>query len=472
MAPSPDSTSPLRAELDETRRRLAEAEETLAAIRHGKVDGLAVAGPAGDHIFTLKSAQEPFRLLIEQMSEGALTLSPQGLILYANQAFARLLQTPLEQIIGAELQSFLGSAEPSALAGLLAAAWSGSCQGEVTIRTAAGAFLPVRLGLSRLQLGPETLLCVVATDLPEQRWKEEELGHLQADLERRVAERTADLAMSRLAALNMMEEAVESQKRAEQAEEELRQLNTELDQRVAERTAQLEASNQELEAFCYSISHDLRAPLRAIIGYSRILEQEHGASLGDEGRRVLGVVCSEGKRMGQLIDDLLAFSRLNRQAVRMEPIDMGELAQKVFEECAAAQAPGRQIEFKLTPLPPAHGDPALLRQVLANLFSNAIKYTRPRPVAQIELTTGVQDGEIYFSLQDNGVGFDMKYPGNLFGVFQRLHAEKEFEGTGVGLAIAQRVILRHGGRIWADARLNQGAAFSFTLPIRPSPSPS
>ncbi len=169
--------------------------------------------------------------------------------------------------------------------------------------------------------------------------------------------------------------------------------------------------------------------------------------------------------MGQLIDDLLAFSRMSRQHLESMPIDMTALAQAVFDECAA-HAPGRQLQFKLQPLPPVQGDRAMLRQVLVNLFSNAIKYTRPRAVAEIEIGGRVEGDENLYYVKDNGVGFDMKYAGKLFGVFQRLHSEDEFEGTGVGLALVQRVIHRHGGRVWAEAKLNEGATFYFTLPIR------
>jgi PAS domain S-box-containing protein len=248
------------------------------------------------------------------------------------------------------------------------------------------------------------------------------------------------------------------------AEREVRRLNAELEQRVKDRTAQLEVVNKELEGFSYSVSHDLRAPLRAIDGFARILGEDYTARLDDEGRRLLGVICGEAKRMGQLIDDLLAFSRMNRQQLEPAQIDMAALAQAVFGE-HAAQAPGRQLRFKVQPLPPAQGDHAMLRQALANLISNAIKYTRPRAVAEIEIGGRTEGEENIYYVKDNGVGFDMKYAGKLFGVFQRLHTEDEFEGTGVGLALVQRVIHRHGGRVWAEAKLNEGATFYFTLPM-------
>jgi two-component system sensor kinase len=205
--------------------------------------------------------------------------------------------------------------------------------------------------------------------------------------------------------------------------------------------------------------------LRAIDGFARILEEDYTARLDDEGRRLLGTICGEAKRMGQLIDDLLAFSRMSRQQVDSTPIDMTALAQAVFEE-HAAQATGRHLQFKAQPLPPAQGDPAMLRQALANLFSNAIKYTRPRAVAEIEMGGRAEGGDNLYYVKDNGVGFDMKYAGKLFGVFQRLHTEDEFEGTGVGLALVQRVIHRHGGRVWAEAKLDEGATFCFTIPLR------
>jgi PAS domain S-box-containing protein len=252
-----------------------------------------------------------------------------------------------------------------------------------------------------------------------------------------------------------------------QAQDEVQQLNTHLELRVRERTAELEAVNQELEAFSYSVSHDLRAPLRAIDGFARILVDEHAGALSVEGQRVLNVVIKESERMGRLIDDLLAFSRIGRQSLQPAEIDLAALVGEVYRE-QAAQAPAREIQLQVTSLPRANADPALIRQVLANLIGNAIKYTRKRKLAQIEVGGSVHGSENLYYVKDNGAGFDPRYADKLFGVFQRLHSEAEFEGTGVGLALVQRIINRHGGRVWAESQVDQGATFFFTLPSRPS----
>jgi PAS domain S-box-containing protein len=251
-----------------------------------------------------------------------------------------------------------------------------------------------------------------------------------------------------------------------QVDRAVRQLNEELELRVGERTADLMAANKELEAFSYSVSHDLRAPLRAVDGFSQLMLTDYGAKLDDEGRRMLGVIRSEAQRMGRLIDDLLAFSRLGRQPIESARIDMREMAQEVFKELIAAE-PKRQVRLDLHPLPPALGTATMIRQLWVNLIGNAIKFTTGRKIAQIEI--GVKEGgngERIYYIKDNGVGFDMRYVDKLFGVFQRLHSQQEFPGTGVGLALVQRIVQRHGGRVWAEAELNRGATFYFTLTRR------
>ena len=784
---NPPSNPELAAELADLRARLAEAEQTLNAIQHGEVDGLVIAGPQGQQVFTLQGAQEPYRLLIEQMSEGALTLTQEGVILYANQTFARLVQRPLDHVIGADLHSFLGPADQPVLAGLIAAAWQEKSQGEVTVRAPNSSALPVRLGLSRLRTGPESLLCVVATELTEEKNREAGLRQIQAGLETRVKERTADLVTARLAALNMMEDAVQARqdiesansklrlevaqrKQAEEAlqranetleqcvaertaalraseqrldlafratqdgiwdwnletdevyysprwkimlgyeeaeiephvsawkrllhpddlqpaldlaaavmrgereyvmefrmrhkdgryvdilargftvrrepdgplvrivgthfdlterkqvaamlartsdtlaqaqaiahlgsfeyiaatqttvwsEEEYRiygldpagpspaydemltkhihpedaarlhedftkamqsrsvyslehrivrpdgslrwvfdraqpcfdkhgelvgyvgstqditerkqvedelskhrehleelvqertreleaeiaerkqaqadisQLHAELEHRVQQRTADLEAANKELESFSYSVSHDLRAPLRHVSGYAGLLLASADPNLTEQRRHYLDQIAGAAKQMGRLIDDLLQFSRMGRTELRKQRLDLGELVEETIQRLGP-EVNGRNVLWEKGSLPAVEADPALLRLAMINLLSNAVKYTRPRDPAKIEIGCASQDGaEMVVFVRDNGVGFDMEYGNKLFGVFQRLHPDDEFEGTGVGLANVRRIIARHGGRTWAEGKVNEGATFYFSLPI-------
>jgi signal transduction histidine kinase len=234
----------------------------------------------------------------------------------------------------------------------------------------------------------------------------------------------------------------------------------ELEARVRERTAELEAANQELNSFSYSVSHDLRAPLRAIDGYARMLEEDYSARLDEEGRRLLAVVRDSGRRMGRLIDDLLAFSRLGRQAPVKHAVDMTSLAREVIEELA----PAAQVAVSLAALPAAKADRALLKQVWLNLIGNGLKYSGKRADPRVEIGGREEQTENVYWVRDNGAGFDMRYAAKLFGVFQRLHREDEFPGTGVGLAIVQRVVARHGGRVWAQGKPGEGACFHFSLP--------
>jgi PAS domain S-box-containing protein len=235
-------------------------------------------------------------------------------------------------------------------------------------------------------------------------------------------------------------------------------------QKVQAANQQLEAANKELEAFSYSVSHDLRSPLRAINGFARMLTEDHGDKLDAEGRRLLEVVRSEALRMGQLIDELLQFSRLGPKALQKSAIDMTPLAREVYNELRT-RSPERTVDFRLDSLPLAAADPALLRQVWINLLDNALKFSRHRERAEIVVTGSIQAGEATYSVRDNGAGFDMRYSEKLFGVFQRLHGLEEFEGTGVGLALVQRIVHRHGGRVWAEGAPDRGATFSFSLPV-------
>jgi len=246
------------------------------------------------------------------------------------------------------------------------------------------------------------------------------------------------------------------------AEDAVQQLQGELEQRVVQRTAELEAANRELEAFSYSVSHDLRTPLRAMDGFSQAVLEDYGSQLPEEGRRYLETIRHGAQRMGTLIDDLLTFSQLSRQELKKRSVDTGELVRAALDELGFP-GPERQVGMHIGDLPASFGDSALLKQVWLNLLSNALKYTRKVAKAEIEIGCSRTAGAEAYFVRDNGTGFDMRYADKLFGVFQRLHRAEDYEGTGVGLAIVQRIVHRHGGRVWADAAVGRGATFYFTL---------
>ena len=334
-----------------------------------------------------------------------------------------------------------------------------------------------------------------------------ELARTNAELEQRLAERTIerdivarDEAIAELARTNaaleqrLAERTIERDIVArDEAIAELARTNAELEQRLAERTierdavardeanrkltrtnaaeeqlrrhaAELEGLNAELESFSYSVSHDLRAPVRAVLGFTRAIEEDYGSELGVEGRRLLTVVQSEASRMGDLIDDLLAFSRLGRQPILNALIDMTSLAREVAVEHTERGGGPAHLTVDISELPDVRGDNVLLRQVWVNLISNVVKYSSKRSGARVRVWATIEAARIVYHVRDNGVGFDMAYADKLFGVFQRLHRNDEFPGSGVGLAIVMRIVQRHGGIVWADARLGEGATFSFALP--------
>jgi len=299
-------------------------------------------------------------------------------------------------------------------------------------------------------------------------------GNLDFRLDVTASDEIGDLSRAFDMMTGRLKETIAERKRAEEAlresEQSLATTNRSLETRIRQRTVELEDANNELEAFSYSVSHDLRAPLRHIDGFAELMTEECGSRLNVDGRRYLGIISESVKQMGKLIDDLLAFSRMGRVEMRQTRVSMAALVKQVVQELAG-DIDGRKIEWEVHSLPDVRGDSSMLKQVWMNLLSNSIKYTRPRDLAKIDIGCSKKGGELEFYVRDNGAGFEMKYADKLFGVFQRLHRAEEFEGTGVGLANVSRIVARHGGRTWAQAKVDEGATFYFTFPDSERNSP-
>ena len=440
-------------ELEDLRARLDEAEDTLRAIRSGEVDALVVSGAGGEQVYTLKGADHSYRVLIEDMNEGALTMTLDGVVLYSNRRFAEMIKTPLERVIGSMISTWIAPDSQDILQVLLLQDGTETRHhGEITLLAGDGALVPGHLSTNALQMEEtQKLFCLVVTDLSESKRNEA----LTAS-EKLVQELLIASNQSRRALLSV----IEDQKRAE---EDLRTLNEELEQRVAERTSQLSATNKELEAFSYSVSHDLRAPLRGIDGFSQALLEDYGDKLDDKGKTYLERVCKATQKMGFLIDDMLKLSRITQAEMKRGVVDLSAMVREITE-AHQKDNPGRIVAVTVPEGIVVQGDPYLLKVALENLVGNAFKFTGKEAHPRIEFGTAIMDGETACFIRDNGAGFDMAYVGKLFGAFQRLHTTEEFAGTGIGLATVQRIIARHRGQVWAEGEIGKGATFYFTLP--------
>jgi two-component system sensor histidine kinase/response regulator len=292
--------------------------------------------------------------------------------------------------------------------------------------------------------------------LEEKRLTEEELHKSYEDLE-----------ISKLATLNLLEDVKSEMENRRKAEEEILNLNKELENKVLERTSQLESANNELESFAYSVSHDLRAPLRAIDGFSKYVLDDYGKDLDANGKRLLSLIRTNTQKMDQLITDILALSRVSRSEHKLSKIDMTKMVISMYSECVNPEN-RTKLNFIINPLPETLGDATYLKQVWTNLISNAIKFSSKSNKPVIRVGGYTENGYNIYFIKDNGVGFNQEYAHKLYGVFQRLHKAEEFDGTGVGLAIVQRIILRHGGRVWAEGKQGEGATFYFSLPSNTS----
>ena len=409
----------LRTELSRVKARLTELEATLQAVHRGEVDGIVIDGPEGSRFFTLQSPEEPYRLLAERMNEGVATLAADGTILFCNRRLAKMAETPAERLLGIQFHSLLAREERTAFVQLINLALQKDVRTESGLLRKDGTLLPVLLSLGQVPLDRSTQnLGLVVADLSDQK----------------------------------------------QVEKEVRRVNDELERRVALRTSELEASNRELEAFAYSVAHDLRAPLRHIHSFLSLFEKQAHCQMDPDARSYISKTIRASARMGVLIDELLQFSCLSRTEIHKQRTNLNDIVGALREDFAP-ELRDRSVVWKIDTLPEVAADPALLRVVMENLLSNALKFTRRRTPAEIVIghVPGGNGSEVVF-VRDNGEGFDMHYSGKLFNVFQRLHREDEFEGIGIGLAKVRRIVERHQGKVWAESVLGLGATFYFSLP--------
>lgn len=476
--PGPVKTSPKKVtksarripqskEIEELRIRLAEAEETLNAIRQGEVDALVVSAPHGEQIYTLTGAEHPYRVFFETMNEGGAVISTDGVILSCNSSFAELIGNQIEKCPGTSFYDFITPEKRVEIEGLIrsvckteGAACPVALRKEAALLASGGRKVPVQMAVSVKHDFDETHICIVVTDLTVQKQAEKELRKAHDTLEIKVRERTAELERSKKLLQAQNEELSVNQEELRTQNEELFAIQDELENS----NHKLIEANMELEAFTYSVSHDLRAPLRHVSSFATIVLEDYADKLDETGKAHLTRIRNGSEKMTRLIDDLLNFSQISKLEVKRGQVDMSALASLIIANLRG-DGPGRKVEINIKDGITASADHKLMDIVLTNLLGNAWKFTSKTDNAKIEFGAVLETvtGKIAYYVRDNGAGFNPDYKDKMFRPFQRLHSDKDFEGTGIGLAIVERIIRRHGGKIWAEGDIGKGATVYFTL---------
>ncbi len=406
----------------------------------------------------LYESEQKFRSISAATHDAIIMINGDGNIIYLNKSAEDMFGYAYKEVIGKNPHDLLvpKGYYKKARAGFAAFKKNGNGplignSIELTALHHDGHEFQIEILVSSLKMNNSWHAVALIRDISDRKQIEHKLKDNQEHLEKIIKKRTLEIEKT-------AKEMENSQQALAYLVEDVNESRVELE----ESNRQLAYVNKELESFSYSVSHDLRAPLRAIDGFTRILMTDYVARLDDEGKRLGSVIQQSAQKMGQLIDDLLSFSRIGREAMHFSNIDMGKMANTIYREVVDAEE-RKRVVFNVSDLPNAKGDSNMIRQVWVNLISNAHKYTTRRKQAFISITSQEEEDNFIYCVKDNGAGFDMRYKDKLFGVFQRLHSEKEFKGTGVGLALVQRIIHRHGGRVWAESKVNKGAAFYFTL---------
>jgi len=413
----------------ELKIRLAESEDTLEAIRTDAVDALVVSDQHDEKIFTLQSIDYSYRVMAENMNEGAIILDNEGIIVFANKAFSDLMGREMSTLVGARIRDFLSSSLPGGLSAFLKECTVGSCRGEFSIAGPRGGAIPVSISGTNFKISGRRNLCLIIHDLRERKEAEARLRNAHEEVERKVVDRTLELGQSEKA--------------------------------LQHNVIQLSEANKELGSFNLSVSHDLRNPLHAMVSCISVLSRNK-EDMDEDKRKAIDFIKQMTERMSQVIKDLLSLSSISRKDMRSDTVALSSMAQELITEIRAS-TPGHDAEVIIMPGLTANADEGLARILLENLLRNAWKFSSKRARARIEFGSTLVKGHPVYFVRDNGAGFDMASAGLMFEPFKRFHSRENFPGTGIGLSIVKRIVEKHGGTIWAESKPGEGATFYFTF---------